>query len=126
MNDGKPLYHEVFEAARTGNTERVLELIDVDSSLLDIADSNVNTPLLCAFAGKHLDLVQQLIERGANVFAMNHNDTWSMKLIVRKKDSLKNYKLYSLIGRGAFGEVRLAKEILNRVGDAAKELGVSG
>ena len=89
MNDGKPLYHEVFEAARTGNTERVLELIDVDSSLLDIADSNVNTPLLCAFAGKHLDLVQQLIERGANVFAMNHNDTWSMKLIVRKKDSLK-------------------------------------
>ena len=33
------------------------------------------------------------------------------KRLLRKKDSLKNYKLYSLIGRGAFGEVRLAKEI---------------
>ena len=31
------------------------------------------------------------------------------KRLQRAKDSLKNYKLLSLIGRGAFGEVRLAQ-----------------
>ncbi len=31
------------------------------------------------------------------------------KRLMRQKDSLKNYELYNLIGKGAFGEVRLAK-----------------
>lgn len=30
---------------------------------------------------------------------------------MRQKDSLSNYTLYRTIGRGAFGEVRLAKNI---------------
>ena len=33
------------------------------------------------------------------------------KRLQRQKDGLKNYNLHSLIGRGAFGEVRLAQEI---------------
>lgn len=44
----------------------------------------------------------------ANKITQEHS---IQKRLLRKKDSLKNYKLYSLIGRGAFGEVRLAKEI---------------
>jgi hypothetical protein len=31
------------------------------------------------------------------------------KRLMRQKDCLKNYELYNLIGKGAFGEVRLAK-----------------
>ena len=31
------------------------------------------------------------------------------KRLMRQKDCLKNYKLYNLIGKGAFGEVRLAR-----------------
>lgn len=33
------------------------------------------------------------------------------KRLQRQKDTIKNYKLYSVIGRGAFGEVRLARNI---------------
>lgn len=28
---------------------------------------------------------------------------------MRQKDSLKNYELYDIIGKGAFGDVRIAK-----------------
>jgi serine/threonine protein kinase len=31
---------------------------------------------------------------------------------MRQKDSLNNYELYQIIGKGAFGEVRLAKNIV--------------
>jgi hypothetical protein len=31
------------------------------------------------------------------------------KRLMRQKDSLNNYELYNLIGKGAFGEVRLAR-----------------
>ena len=33
-----------------------------------------------------------------------------MKRVQRQKDDLKNYKLHNIIGRGAFGEVRLATQ----------------
>ena len=41
-------------------------------------------------------------------FLRDKNHTISKRL-QRQKDSLKNYTLHSLIGRGAFGEVRLAQ-----------------
>lgn len=89
MSEGHPQFHEMFQAARDGDAARVFELINADETLLNITDSNVNTPLLVAFEEKHLELAERLIERGANVFAMNHSDHWPMQLIVRKKKPLK-------------------------------------
>lgn len=76
-------FHEMFQAVRCGNAARVDALLDNDPSLLHIADSNVNTPLLAAFDEDHYDLAEKLIERGANVFAMNHSDRWGMKVITK-------------------------------------------
>ena len=77
-------YQEIFEAVKHNDAERVVSLIDAESSLLNIADSNIITPLTISFAYGHLDLALTLIQRGANVFSMNHSDKWGMRYIVEK------------------------------------------
>ena len=77
-------YQDVFLAVKQGETEKVLSIVDADETLLDVADSNQITPLTIAFAYGHLDLAHALIERGANVFAMNHSDKWGMRYITEK------------------------------------------
>ena len=84
MPQGHSRFHEVFRAARDGCTDRVLQLIDADEALLNVTDSNQNTPLLVALYRKHLELSARLIERRANVFVMNHSDRWAMGLITQR------------------------------------------
>ena len=75
-------YQEIFNAVRDGKSDVVMSLIDQDDTLLNITDSNVSTPLTRAFAYQQLELARLLIERGANVFAMNHSDKWGMRSII--------------------------------------------
>ena len=89
MSEGHPRFHEIFQAARDGDTDRVLRMIDEDKTLLDVTDSNVCSPLLVAFEEKNFDLAERLIELGANVFVMDHSDHWPMQLITRRKKGLK-------------------------------------
>lgn len=35
--------------------------------------------------------------------------------MLRQKDNLKNYKLDRVIGRGAFGEVRVARNLITSI-----------
>jgi serine/threonine protein kinase len=48
----------------------------------------------------------QIVESVAKNQMMN-------KRLQRTKDNLCNYKLYNVIGRGAFGEVRLARNLID-------------
>lgn len=89
MGMGHPRFHELFSAARDGDAGRLLEIATADPETLDLADSNVNTPLLLVLEQGNLALAEELITRGANLFAVNHSDRWPMKLIVRRKDALK-------------------------------------
>lgn len=75
-------YNDVFLAVQAGDGNQVMSMIDADESLLDITDANQRTPLTVAFAYKQLRIAKQLIDRGANVFAMNHSDRWGMRCIV--------------------------------------------
>ena len=76
-------YQIAFQAAKEGDSDRLLRMIEQDESVLNIADNNQSTPLTVAFAYWQLDLAHLLIERGANVFAMNHSDKWGMRYIVQ-------------------------------------------
>ena len=75
-------YKEIFEAVRQGDMTKVAGMIEADRSLLNVADSNQSTPLTVAFAYEQLAIANYLIDRGANVFAMNHSDRWPMRAIV--------------------------------------------
>ena len=80
----KPVtYEEAFQAAKDGDGAKLLAMIEADENVLDIANSNQSTPLTVAFAYGQLEVAQLLIERGANLFAMNHSDKWAMRYIVQ-------------------------------------------
>lgn len=83
MNDSTP-QESVFAAAIDGNLERVMELIDAVPTLLNATNARKNTPLVFALDQRHLDLAQALIERGANVFVVDHSDYWAMRYIVER------------------------------------------
>ena len=82
-NDNPVTYKEAFQAAQEGNSDKLLAMIAADENVLNIADSNQSTPLTVAFAYGQLELARLLIERGANLFAMNHSSKWGMRYIVQ-------------------------------------------
>lgn len=67
---------EIIKAAKKGDLDRVKELLKVDSGLINARDSDGSTPLHCATWKGHPDIVEFLVESGADVNALNSNDHW--------------------------------------------------
>ena len=96
-------YEEIFNAVKQNDAKKVFALIEADGELLNISDSNVITPLTIAFAYGHRELALALIERGANVFSMNHSKKWGMQYIVEKDgltESERNQFIDAVIASG--------------------------
>lgn len=108
-----PDYQEVFQAVAEGDSERVVALIERDNRLLNVSDHNQSTPLTRAFAYRHSEIAHLLIERGANVFAMNHSDKWGMRYIV-EKDGLPQAERLRLV-EAAIGAGACDAEIFHAV-----------
>jgi ankyrin repeat protein len=71
---------DVFEAAAVGRTERVRELIEADSTLVEAFSQDGFTALhLAAFFG-HPDIARLLVERGADTQAVARNPMQVMPL----------------------------------------------
>jgi ankyrin repeat protein len=71
--DGSPL---MIKAAKKGNVEAVVALLDMNPELIHAKDADGSTPLHCA-AWKGNDAVAALlIERGADLTVENENDHW--------------------------------------------------
>lgn len=64
---------ELFEAARDGQTERVLAYVDAGVPI-DLTDHQGNTLLILAAYHGHAALVSGLAERGADVDAINDRE----------------------------------------------------
>jgi ankyrin repeat protein len=58
---------DIHESAAIGSTERVASFVDRDNSLLNSQSSEGFTPLALAAHFGHLDTVQLLVDRGADV-----------------------------------------------------------
>ena len=59
----------IHKAAREGNVERVRELLDADPSLVNRDDQHEWRPIFHAGLRKHYDVVELLIDRGADLSA---------------------------------------------------------
>lgn len=64
---------ELFDAARAGQTQRVLAYVDAGVPV-DLTDHNGNTLLMLAAYHGHAELVDGLAERGARVDTANDRD----------------------------------------------------
>lgn len=64
-----PNSHNLFQAARYGETEVVRQHLDIEGTNIDVEDYRGLTSLQIACIYGHLDVVRLLLERGANIDA---------------------------------------------------------
>ena len=57
----------IFEASRTGDLERIIELSNTDKNLLDSADYKGFTPLILACYNNNIDIVSFLLEHEVSI-----------------------------------------------------------
>lgn len=62
----------IFEAVKSGNSGRVLELIQTDPTVVDARNISQDTPLHVAGFYNKYDIAEILLENGANVYALNN------------------------------------------------------
>jgi ankyrin repeat protein len=62
---------ELLEAVRDGNLPRVRSLVSKAKISVDFTDTREMTPLMIATADNNLDMVQLLIEAGADINKKN-------------------------------------------------------
>jgi hypothetical protein len=67
---------EIIKIAKAGQAARVKELLATDKSLINARDKDGSTPLHCAVWKGHEQMVEALLEAGADVNAHNENDHW--------------------------------------------------
>lgn len=67
---------EIIKAAKSGDTNRVSELLAMDAGLVDARDKDGSTPLHCATWKGHPEVAAVLLAAGADVNAHNNNGHW--------------------------------------------------
>lgn len=67
---------EFIKAAKQGDLAKLSTLLNSDPALLRASDTDGSTALHCAAWKGHLQVVQFLLQAGADVNAQNNNDHW--------------------------------------------------
>jgi ankyrin repeat protein len=96
-----PAQKQVIRAAKNGDIATVRTLIEADPGLLDARDTDGSTPLHCASWKGHIEVVNVLLDLGAEVNARNQNDHWGDTPLHAAAHGNQRAVAEALIGRGA-------------------------
>jgi ankyrin repeat protein len=67
---------EIIKAAKSGDVEKIKNLLATDAALIHARDTDGSTPLHCAAWKGHPEVVAFLLSAGADANAQNSNGHW--------------------------------------------------
>ena len=105
---------EFIKAAKSGNADRLRDLLKADPNLLEAQDKDGSTALHCATWKGHQAVVKLLLDAGANVNAHNNNDHWGTTALHAAAHANQAAIAQLLIASGADVNARGARGITPR------------
>ncbi len=70
----------LLAACRSGNIDKVNDILSTSPDLLNCRDQKNNTPLIVAMKWKHGELARLLIDKGADIHAINTDEEFPLFL----------------------------------------------
>ena len=110
---------EIHDAARSGDSSKVKALVEKDPGLASARNPNGQTPLFDAVMGRHPEIAEYLISKGADVNAENNFHMTVLHVACRGGFPLEIIRL--LVEKGA--DVNAAAKYMGRPLDLANESG---
>lgn len=124
---------ELFKAVKVGDANKVKDLLQQDRSLTSARDPDKSTPLHWAAWKGHDQIVQILLDAGADVHAKNENGHWGDTPLHAAAHGNQAAAARALIAAGAdvhakdsFGQTPLAHTAIHKATAAAKALKEAG
>jgi ankyrin repeat protein len=124
---------EFLKAVKSGNTQKVAEMLQQDRSLIGVRDLDSSTPLHWAAWKGHAEIVQILLDAGADMQAKNENGHWGNTPLHAAAHGNQAAAARVLIASGAdvnakdsFGQTPLAHTAIHKATAAAKALKEAG
>lgn len=113
---------EIFDAIRGGNLTKVKELIEKNGELLNARNTNQSTPLHVAVEFNNELIVRYLIEKGADLNAVNRNNWTSLFYAKEKEIARLLIENGADINYGASNNTALIQSIWNKRKDVTEYL----
>jgi ankyrin repeat protein len=109
----QPADHPIHRAAAFGETETVRALLDADATLVNRGARQGITPLHCAVLGGSPQMVNLLIDRGANIHAHNPGDLQAIDFAIwgERRRSVNDGIVRLLVSRGATYDLTIASAL---------------
>jgi ankyrin repeat protein len=109
----QPDDHPIHKAAALGKVDDVRTLLDADATLLNRGGRRGITPLHCAVLGGSHQVVNLLLDRGANIHARNPGDLQAIDFAIwgERRPSVNDDMVRLLVSRGANYDLTIASAL---------------
>jgi ankyrin repeat protein len=109
----QPADHPIHKASALGQADAVRAMIDADATLVNLGSRRGGTPLHCAVLGGSREMVNLLLDRGANMHARTPGDLQAIDFAIwgERGSSVNDDIVRLLVSRGATYDLTVASAI---------------